>query len=95
MKSIFVADHCLQASNHYCVRHFQVDRSKKISETLVDATIAYVHHYRDNVGDQKFQEFFAKDGTLAKPKLILDDSILAFEDQLLYRIKARLELFNM
>ena len=93
VKSIFVADQCLTTCNHYCASHF--DAKKKTVESFVDTSIAYQHHYRDNVKDAKYEEFFAKDGTMIKPNLSLDDSILAFEDQLVHGIKERIELLEM
>ncbi len=94
MKSIFVAARCLQAFNHCCDLHFEAN-NKKSGEIFVDTNIAYLHHYRDQAQDESSKDFFSKGGTLKKPNLILDDSILAFEDQLLQKIEVRLELLNM
>ena len=90
-KSIFVADRCLRAFNHYCDLHFEAN-NKKAEEIFVDPNIAYLHHYRDKAQDESFKDFRS---VPKKPNLILDDSILDFEDQLLQRIEVRLELLNM
>ncbi len=56
MKSIFVADRCLQAFNHYCDLHFEAN-NKKVGEIFVDTNIAYLHHYRDQAQDESFKDF--------------------------------------
>ncbi len=93
LKSIFIPEHCQQAFNHYCASQYHVDASKNTT-TFVDTDIAYIHHYREAL-DTKPHEFFAKNGTLRRPNITLDNTILAFEDQLLASLTERLDLLGL